>query len=61
MSRIEIFPKHLLHGRKVEEVITFIKGLHCRDIDHKEFLCDWCAFTGYPLTAELVRRVYPAG
>lgn len=61
MSRIEIFPKKLLHGRMVEEVIKFILGLPGRPIDKKEILCDWCSETGYPLTAELVKRVYPAG
>lgn len=61
MSRIELFPKRLMSGRMVNEVVEFINRLECRDIDRKEILCDWCSETGYPLTAELVRRVYPAG
>ena len=50
-----------MHGRKVDEVVEFINMLECRDIDRKEMLCDWCSETGYPLTAELVKRVYPTG
>lgn len=61
MSRIEIFPPGLLFRHKVEEVIKFILGLECRPIDRKEILCDWCSETGYSLTAELVKRVYPTG
>jgi hypothetical protein len=61
MSRIEIFPKELLSVDKVEDVIKFLLGLPGRGIDRKEMLAEWCKYTGYPLTAELVRRVYEHG
>lgn len=58
MSRIEMFPKDLLSPDKAEEVVLFIQGIPGRYIDRKELLCDWCSFVDYPLTPELVQRVF---
>lgn len=52
-------PEWLLIMTQVEAFIKWVNGLYVeRRIDRKIILCDWCRITGYPLTPELVARVY---
>lgn len=53
-------PEWLLHMSQLEGFIKWVNALMVeRRIDRKIILCDWCRITGYPLTKELVARVYP--
>lgn len=52
-------PEWLLYMSQVEGFITWLNALMVeRRIDRKIILCEWCQITGYPLTKELVARVY---
>lgn len=54
MSRIECIPGELLFPGMVNEFVEWLKGLGIPWMDKKELLCDWCVYTNYPLTKELV-------
>lgn len=52
-------PPELTYVGKVNEFLSWLLHLRVeRKIDRKIILCDWCRITGYPLTPELVARVY---
>jgi hypothetical protein len=57
MSRVEVFPKELLFPGRVDGVIDWLLKLDIPFLERKELLCDWCSYTGYPLTKELVDRL----
>lgn len=61
MSRIEIIPKELLFPGMLEDFLKWLLGLNVTWLTKKEILCDWCTYTCYPLTAELVARLGPEG
>lgn len=57
--RIEI-PEKYWYAWMVDEFIAWVQSLKVqRSIDKKIIVCQWCDMTGYPLTKELVDRVYP--
>jgi len=56
--RVQI-PHELLRTWQLEAFIAWLLVLGVeRKIDRKIILCEWCQITGYPLTKELVARVY---
>lgn len=61
MSRIETIPKELLFPGMVEEFLKWLLGLEISYTAKKTILCDWCTYTGFPLTKELVDRLGPEG
>lgn len=57
--RVKI-PEWLLHVNQLEQFITWLLVLGVeRSMDRKIILSEWCEITGYPLSKELVARVYP--
>ena len=61
MSRVEVIPLELRRCDRKEEVISYILGLPCREIDRKFVYIDWCRYCGCDLRAEDVKRVYKPG